>query len=113
MQLNYEETESVHVLRPTGRLDTHTTPDVKLWLESIVASKPAQLVINLNAVNFVDSTGLATLVQGMKRCREHEGDLLLCDLQRPVRMIFELPRLDKAFTIYPSESDAIAAFSVR
>ena len=113
VQQLYEETKNVHVLRPSGRLDTHTTPEFRSWLESIRGSAPARLVINLDAVNFVDSTGLASLIQGMKRCREHNGDLLLCNLQRPVRMIFELTRLDKAFTIYPSEDDAITAFSAQ
>ena len=50
------------------------------------------------------------LVQGMKRCRERDGDLRLCALQQPVRMIFELTRLDRAFEIYQSEEDAVQAF---
>jgi anti-sigma B factor antagonist len=53
---------------------------------------------------------MATLVQGMKRCREKEGDLRLSELQQPVRMIFELTRLDRAFEIFNSERDAILAF---
>ncbi len=68
--------------------------------------------MNLAGVQFVDSTALATLVQGMKRCRQLKGDLRLCGLQQPVRMIFELTRLDKAFEIFSGEDEAIQAFVI-
>ena len=48
----------------------------------------------------------------MKRARQRDGDLRLCCLQRPVRMIFELTRLDKAFEIFAGEDEAIQAFSI-
>ena len=54
---------------------------------------------------------LSALVEGMKRSRQLEGDLRLCNLQQPVRMIFELTRLDRAFEIFSSEEEAIQAFS--
>ncbi|MEZ4681164.1 MAG: STAS domain-containing protein [Caldilineaceae bacterium] len=62
-------------------------------------------------MDFMDSSGLAALVQGMKKCRDRGGDLRLCQLQQPVRMILELTRLDKALDIFPSEGDAIASFA--
>lgn len=111
MKLEERQHNEVRILRPRGRLDTHTAPELKHWLEAAAHSDPAHLVVNLQDVTFVDSTGLATLVQGMKRTRERNGDLLLCHLQQPVRMIFELTRLDKAFAIYPSETDAVFSFT--
>ena len=70
-----------------------------------------QVVVNLAGVNFIDSTGLATLVQGMKHCRQEKGDLRLCGLQQPVRIIFELTRLDKAFEILTDEESAVNSFA--
>jgi anti-sigma B factor antagonist len=58
----------------------------------------------------MDPTALATLVQGMKHARQTGGDLHLCNLRRPVRIIFELTRLDQAFGIYPTEIEAVKAF---
>jgi anti-sigma B factor antagonist len=103
---------NVQILELTGRLDTYTAPPVRQWLEEMTSNGPAMIVVNLEKVNFLDSTGLATLVQGMKRCRQTTGDLRLCNLQQPVRLIFELTRLDKAFEIYPGEEEAIEAFKV-
>lgn len=101
-------TQGVAILALNGRFDAYQTTDVKAWLEQATAAPPARLVVNLAGVDFIDSTALATLVQGMKRARQHEGDLVLCALRQPVRMVFELTRLDKAFAIYPDEPAATA-----
>lgn len=102
---------SVSVLRLSGRFDAYEEPKVSAWLNRNTDHAPAQIVIDLSGVNFIDSSALATLVQGMKHCRERDGDLHLCTLQQPVRIIFELTRLDKAFDMFSSEAEAIAAFS--
>lgn len=100
----------VEILELAGRFDAYKAPPVVDWLDRAVANNPARVVINLANVNFVDSTALATLVQGMKRCRQQNGDLRLCSLQQPVSIIFELTRLDKTFAIYPNEGEAIGSF---
>ncbi len=101
----------IKILELAGRFDAYEVPPVKESLQKGAQKKPAQVVINLGQVNFVDSSALATLVQGMKHCRENNGDLHLCHLQQPVRIIFELTRLDKAFAIFATEEEAVAAFA--
>jgi anti-sigma B factor antagonist len=46
----------------------------------------------------------------MKHCRSAGGDLHLCELRQPLRVIFELTRLDRAFAIFGAEAEALAAF---
>jgi anti-sigma B factor antagonist len=101
----------VTVLELNGRFDKNTAPIVRQWLEKASTAAPAYVVVNLMNVNFVDSTALAVLVQGVKRCRQKEGDLFLCSIQQPVYMIFELTRLDRAFNIFPDEHHAVQAFN--
>ncbi len=110
MELKSRTVGNVRVLTLVGRFDTYTAPPIRQWLEDAIAAEPPQIVVNLGGVSFVDSTAMATLVQGMKRCRETSGDLCLCELQQPVRMIFELTRLDRAFEIFSDEEEAIQAF---
>lgn len=110
MELIDHRENDVRVLRLAGRFDSYTAEAVRHWIEAHTARPPAQIVVNLEHVTFVDSTGLAALVQGMKRSRQHGGDLLLCHLQQPVRLIFELTRLDRAFEVLPTEEDAVAVF---
>jgi len=100
---------SVGVIELKGRFDAHVAPAVKAWQDDSAA--PTRLVVNLSEVHFIDSTALATLVSGMKRCRQRGGDLYLCGLQQPVRIIFELTKLDRAFEMFPTEITAVGAFA--
>ncbi len=117
MELKTRSSDNVTVLELAGRFDAYEVLPVHDWLEKAadatkaIASAPAQVVVNLAGVNFIDSTGLSTLVQGMKHCRQQGGDLYLCNLQQPVRIIFELTRLDKAFSIFADEDEAVRAFT--
>lgn len=111
MELQDLEVADVKVLRLAGRFDMTTAAWAHSWLDSATRAEPAHVVVDLSQVNFVDSTALSTLVAGMKRARLLGGDVRLCGLQAPVRMIFELTRLDKAFEIFAREEDAIGAFA--
>lgn len=112
MELNLYLKNDVKVLALSGRFDIQNALPVREWLDDATASKPARIVVNLEEVQFLDSTGLSTLVDGMKRSRSQDGDLHLCGLQQPVRMIFELTRLDKVFQIYLDEDAATKDFNV-
>jgi anti-sigma B factor antagonist len=103
--------EGIDILTLEGRFDAHTVPAASKWLEEVTAKLPPQIVVNMEDVNFVDSAGLATLVKGMKRSRELDGNLVIFGLQQPVKIIFELTRLDKAIDIFDNEDDAVASFS--
>jgi len=100
----------IPVLQLKGRFDAHEVEPVNAWLAEQVAAGNAKILVNLAGVNFVDSTALATLVRGLKHCREKNGDLHLSNLQQPVRVIFELTRLDKAFDIFATEAEAAKGF---
>lgn len=84
----------------TGRFDAHEADTVKDVLLAEIESGNTNLGVNLAAVNFLDSSALATLTSGMKRCREARGDLVLLSPSDPVRVILELTRLNLAFEIH-------------
>ena len=110
MEMAVNTTNGVSSLVLSGRFDAFETLAVSAWFEKNIRDGEAQVIVDLSGVNFLDSAALATLVKGMKRCREHKGDLVLCSLQQPVRIIFELTRLDKAFKIFPDSTSASSAF---
>jgi anti-sigma B factor antagonist len=99
--------EQVKIVDVTGRFDARTAPAVQEKLTSALAQGITYLVINLQAVDFIDSTALSTLVQALKHARQRDGDIRLFGLRQPVRIIFELTRLDKVFDIYASEEEAV------
>lgn len=102
--------ETYPVILLKGRFDAHEVEPVRIWMQEQVVMGKTKIIIDLAGVNFIDSTALSTLVRGLKHCREKQGDLHLCNLQQPVRVIFELTRLDKAFDIFATEVEAAKAF---
>lgn len=113
MQLKTRLINHVTVIEIAGRFDKFAAPPVVTCLEEVTQAHAPHILVNMNAVHFVDSTGLATLVQGLKRARQQGGDLYLCCLQQPVYMIFELTRLDKAFDIFVDEEHALQTFATQ
>lgn len=111
MDLRSYSNDNVQILALSGRFDVTTASTIRDWIEEAVTKEPPFLVVNLEEVEFMDSTGLSTLVHGMKRSREKNGDLHLCNLQQPVRIIFELTRLAQWFEIFIAEEEAVAAFA--
>ncbi|MBK8988819.1 MAG: STAS domain-containing protein [Chloroflexi bacterium] len=111
MEIETRSADNVKILEFAGRFDTYTADTARQWLEQAMIDEPANVVVNLEKVDFVDSTALATLVHGLKRCRQLNGDLRLCHLQQSVRMVFELTRLDRFFEIFAHEEEAIQAFA--
>ncbi len=110
MEFTTRTVDKVRVLKLSGGFTRANQATVRQWLEEVTSKPPAYIVINLNEVDLVDSSALATLVYGLKRSRQFNGDVRLCDLQQSIRMIFELTRMDKVFEIFLSEEDAIQAF---
>ena len=108
MDTKIEHTDQMTILTLSGRFDAHVAPQVRESLLRLLDEGHNHVLVDMAEVNFVDSTGLSVLVSGMKRCRQAGGDLALMQLQQPVRIIFELTRLDKAFEIYPDRAMAEA-----
>ncbi len=110
MEVKTRRVNNVTILELNGRFDSHTVPPIQDILQEAVLQQPAHIVVNLEDVSFIDSTALSTLVAGMKQSRQANGDLRLCNLRQPVRMIFEMTRLDRVFEIISGEEEAVEAF---
>ena len=92
-----------------GRFDAQHVDVMKQEFKAAL-QHVSDIVVDLEEVDFMDSAALATLVQGLKHCRQAGGDLRICNLQGPVLTIFELTRLDRAFTLFDSQTAAVNSF---
>jgi anti-sigma B factor antagonist len=108
--VNSKTSLNVQIVSLSGRLDSYTISESRKLLEAALKLTPPNIVVDMQEVSFADSTALSALVTALKRSRELNGDLRLCCLRQPVRMIFELTRLDKVFEIYSTEQEAVHAF---
>jgi anti-anti-sigma factor len=106
-QVREESNATVVVL--AGDVDLHHTPEVHKALVEACKRQPAWLVINLEGVAYMDSSGIGTLVEVFRRVNGYGGTLALCGLNDRVMSVFEITRLDKFFKIFATEQEALSA----
>jgi anti-sigma B factor antagonist len=90
------------VLEVGGEIDVYTAPQLRERLIALVEDGARQVVVDLNRVEFLDSTGLGVLVGALKRLRGVNGDLSLVCAQERLLKIFRITGLDRVFTIHES-----------
>src|SRR6266436_6425155 len=101
--------ELQNVLPLEGEIDLHVSPGIAALLATMVSAHPARLVVDLSGVAYIDSSGLAVLIQAMQNVEEYGGKLTLAGANENVRSIFEMARLDQFFLIFPHVDAAMAA----
>ena len=102
-------TDRPNVLPLEGEIDLHVSPTISASMKAMLADKPQQFVIDLSRVSYIDSSGLAVLIEGMQTVSSYGGKFALAGLQESVRPIFEIARLDQVFRIFPDVDAALAA----
>lgn len=96
------------VLSVSGEVDVATAPRLREQLVQLVSHGQHHLVVDLDNVDFLDSTGLGVLVGALKRVRMHDGELLLVCTQPRIVKVFDITGLSKVFTLHQSLDDAAA-----
>lgn len=97
---------SIKVLQPSGILNAITGNQLRREINDIVLSdKNAIILIDLKNVNFVDSSGLGTLVSAMQIIKSSGSQLFICSVNDQVRMLFELTRMNNVFKIFANQEE--------
>ena len=98
------------MLAPSGRLDVSGAPTLKDAISEAVKNGKPRLVIDLEGVSFVDSTGLGSVIAALKLVRSSKGDLRLAAPNQQVRVVLELTTLDRVFPYYATVEEALTGF---
>jgi len=96
----------VAVLRCDGRLNMVAAPALRSAIEQAVDGGSARVVVDLEAVGFVDSSGLGALVAGLKKARQSGGDLRISGAGEQVSAVLALTNLDRVLRPYATVADA-------
>ncbi len=97
-ELNYE------VVRPNGILDGTQAIQLRQEISQRLDKTAEIILIDLQEVTFIDSSGLGALVSALKMVRTRGGKLFICSINDQVRMLFELTSMDRVFKVYKDES---------
>lgn len=111
MEIGVEKLERVTVVMPEGpRLDAAAAPSFKSSMVDLINTGASLILVDLSKVDFMDSTGLASLMSSMKSLGK-EGEIALCGLSGKIRKLFAITKLDRGvFRIFDDRTAALAAF---
>jgi anti-sigma B factor antagonist len=101
--------EGVASLDLEGEVDVFTAPSLRQAIMDQAENGSKQLLVNLEKVEYLDSTGLGILIGGNKRLAEAGGALLLVGPSARIRRLFEITQLNTILRIFDNEADALAA----
>jgi anti-sigma B factor antagonist len=99
LPIDIETRDGATIVRPTGEVDLARSPILRHTLGEVIGDGVSRLVLDLSGVDYMDSSGVATLVEALQQCRSREATLVLSGLQDRVRSVFEIAKLDAIFTI--------------
>ncbi|HEX8297453.1 MAG TPA: STAS domain-containing protein [Chthoniobacteraceae bacterium] len=97
------------ILALEGEIDLHRSPEVKDSLQPLIEQKLPRILIDMSAVDYIDSSGLAVFIETLQRVVSYGGKFGLFGLRESVRSIFDIARLDQVFQIFPDEASAQSA----
>ena len=111
MQVREFEEDGVSIIALAGEIDLACSPELREILSLHAGAKREALLLDFGEVTYVDSSGLATLVEYVRKVQGFGGRLALAVVNARVRTIFDLVRLTEIFPIFPTLAEAKAALA--
>lgn len=111
MQIEKTASGNATTLKLSGEIDLHASPALRAELQASARTQTPVLLLNFESVDYIDSSGLATLIEYVRECASFGGKVALFGLQKKVRTIFDLVRLNELFVIGGTAEEAVAALA--
>lgn len=106
LEITTERNDGVCTMTLQGEVDVYTAPQLKEEIIALIDSGCARILVDLESVGFIDSSGLGVLVGGLRRAKEKDGAIRLVCTRDNVLKIFRITGLDKVFAIFPNAEEA-------
>jgi anti-sigma B factor antagonist len=111
MEIIEKKIGSVSIVALGGRLDAYASNDFEQKLNALVDAGEACLVVSLERLDYISSSGLRILLASLKKVRKREGDIKLACMKPHVKEVFDVAGFSQLFSIYDLEDVAVQAFS--
>jgi anti-sigma B factor antagonist len=109
MNISTRQFENASIVDVTGDITLYNTPEVRrILLDLLKEKRVRRVIVNLEKVKYIDSAGVASLVEGLKLSRDLKSGFALFGLSRSTREVLELTRLLKVFEVHDTEEQALA-----
>lgn len=111
MKIKERIEKDIVIVELSGEVDFYNSSAMRERFANLTKQKTKAILINLNMVTYIDSSGLATLIELMQRMNGYGGELKLSGLKQSVRDTFEISKLIDVFSIYEEEEEALKAYN--
>lgn len=112
MNARFRESDGTCVMDLNGDLDVYSSPLVKRDLLALFKRGRTRVVVNLEKVTYIDSTGLGMLIDALRRARDLGGSISIVVTANRTRRIFEMLGLQRVFGLFDEVESAVAASSL-
>ncbi len=110
MVFEHSYENEVNIFKLSGRLTAANSKQLRAELKHICKEGGTKLVMDIAALEFMDSTGLGILVGWLQKARSEQGDIVLLNPTPEIKVLLELTRLDQIFSIYEDRQTATESF---
>lgn len=111
MEISEQLEAGIPVVSIKGDIDLESSPKLREFLKTKSVAKCTKLLLDFSAVSYIDSSGLATLIEYFQATQPFKGKLALSALSPRVRNVFEIVRLEQIFSLHPDNTSALAALN--
>ncbi|MBU2102811.1 MAG: STAS domain-containing protein [Candidatus Omnitrophota bacterium] len=108
--IQQEKVNDVLVCIINGEVNITTSPELRKAFEKIIHDNQKKIIIDFTQVTYIDSSGLATLIEMLQRLRKIGGSLRLANMSQKVKNVFEITKLAKLFEIADTREAALLNF---
>ena len=107
LQIKVRKVKDIPVMDLSGEVDAYTCSRLREAMIEVIDDGGSDLVVNMKDVEYIDSSGLGTLVGGLKRVSERQGTIAVCGTNSQIKKVFDITGLIKVFPLYSDEEEAV------
>ena len=112
MRAHQLESDGLHIVELSGEIDLERSPELRQLLDTRAKARTPALALDFRGVSFIDSSGLATLVEYCRKAQDYEGRFAVFGVSERVRTVFEIVRLQEFLGLYDSVEAVRAAWGM-
>ena len=111
MFIKLKEKSDVTICYVSGEINIDTVSELKKVFKELIDEKQKKVLLNFEQVGYIDSLGIATLIEFTRELKQIEGIAFLSNIPPKIRSLFGITKLDEVFKIYEQEDEALREFS--
>ena len=111
MELTEKKSGDISILVLTGRLDAYSATEVEKKLDAVIETGCVKLVLNLEGLEYISSSGLRVFLSQLKKVRKQQGDIKLACMKPYIREVFDIAGFTQLFNIFETEDAANISYN--